>query len=131
MPCAVGQRKRSFAVRVFALMHPFWTRSDERVVASALLIAIIGLTLGLVYLNVQYNFWNRDGGHTLPEGLKYIDSWVEPNFSRCFQLMECNNLRLIQEWVLSWRGLGASFEIVPVLSSRENREVVARYLEKL
>ena len=60
MPCVVGQRKHSFALRVLALMHPFWTRSDERVVASALLIAIIGLTLALVYLNVQYNFWNRD-----------------------------------------------------------------------
>lgn len=30
----------------------------------------------------------RDEGRALPDGLKYIDSWVEPNFSRCFQLME-------------------------------------------
>jgi hypothetical protein len=28
----------------------------------------------------------RDGGRAIPAGLKYIDSWVEPNFSRCFQL---------------------------------------------
>jgi hypothetical protein len=27
----------------------------------------------------------RDEGRMFPEGLKYIDSWVEPNFSRCFQ----------------------------------------------
>ena len=39
----------------------------------------------------------RDGGRMLPERLKYIDSWVEPNFSRCFQLMECDDLRLLQE----------------------------------
>ena len=31
----------------------------------------------------------REGGRALPDGLTYIDSWVEPNFSRCFQLMEC------------------------------------------
>ena len=72
----------------------------------------------------------RDGGRMLPEGLKYIDSWVEPNFSRCFQLMECADLRLLQEWVLHWRGFGTTFEIVPVVGSKETREVVAPHLDK-
>ncbi len=72
----------------------------------------------------------RDEGRMLPEGLKYIDSWVEPNFSRCFQLMECDDLRLIQEWVLQWRGFGATFEIVPVVGSKDTREVIAPYLDK-
>jgi hypothetical protein len=36
----------------------------------------------------------RDGGRGLPEGLEYVDSWVEANFSRCFQLMRCDDLRL-------------------------------------
>jgi hypothetical protein len=70
----------------------------------------------------------RDGGRMIPEGLKYIDSWVEPNFSRCFQLMECDDLRLFQEWVLAWRGSGATIEIVPVVGSKETRDVVAPYL---
>ena len=56
----------------------------------------------------------RDEGRMLPEGLRYVDSWVEANFGRCFQLMECDDLRLIQEWVLKWRGGGVDFEIVPV-----------------
>ena len=30
----------------------------------------------------------RDDGRMLPEGLRYVDSWIEPNFARCFQLME-------------------------------------------
>ena len=51
----------------------------------------------------------RDGGRMLPEGLKYIDSWVEPNFSRCFQLMQCDDVRLFQEWILQWRGFGVTF----------------------
>ena len=38
----------------------------------------------------------RDAGRSLPEGLEYVDSWVEPNFSRCFQLslaMTCVSFR--------------------------------------
>jgi len=72
----------------------------------------------------------RDGGRMLPEGLKYIDSWVEPGFGRCFQLMECDDLRLFQQWVLEWRGSGVTMEIVPVVPSRDTREVVAPYLDK-
>ncbi len=33
----------------------------------------------------------RDAGRGFPDGLKYIDSWIEPNFDRCFQLMECDD----------------------------------------
>lgn len=71
----------------------------------------------------------REGGRMLPEGLRYIDSWVEPNFGRCFQLMECDDARLFQEWILQWRGCGVSFEIVPVVPSSQTREIVAPYLE--
>ena len=70
----------------------------------------------------------RDRGRMLPEGVKYLDSWVEPNFARCFQLMECDDLRLLQEWVLQWRGCGVSFEIVPVVTSAETRAVVAPHI---
>jgi Domain of unknown function (DUF3303) len=72
----------------------------------------------------------RDEGRVIPEGLTYIDSWVEPNFSRCFQLMECDDLRLLQQWILQWRGSGVSFEIVPVLTSKATRDVVAPFLDK-
>ena len=73
----------------------------------------------------------RDQGRMLPDGLKYIDSWIEPNFSRCFQLMETDDARLIQQWTLQWRGTGATFEIIPVVPSRDTRELVAPYLEKM
>lgn len=72
----------------------------------------------------------REGGRKLPDGLTYIESWVEPNFDRCFQLMECDDLRLLQQWVLSWRGSGVQIEIVPVVTSKETREVVAPFLDK-
>ena len=73
----------------------------------------------------------RDEGRMIPDGLKYVDSWIEPNFSRCFQLMETDDLRLLQEWILMWRGSGTTFEIVPVVSSKETREIVAPHVDKL
>jgi hypothetical protein len=73
----------------------------------------------------------RDEGRLLPDGLKYIDSWVEPNFSRCFQLMECDDARLLQEWALRLRGSGVSLEIVPVVSSKDTQAVVAPHLDKI
>jgi hypothetical protein len=71
----------------------------------------------------------RESGRSLPEGLSYIDSWVEPNFSRCFQLMECDDARLFQEWILQWRGMGTTFEIIPVVSSKDTRALVAPHLD--
>jgi hypothetical protein len=55
----------------------------------------------------------RGQGRTLPDGLRYMDSWVEGNFDRCFQLMECDDVTLLQRWVLQWRDL-VEFEIVLV-----------------
>jgi Protein of unknown function (DUF3303) len=66
-------------------------------------------------------------GRMMPEGLKYVDSWVEPNFDRCFQLMECDDLCLFQEWLLQWQDLG-EFEIVPVVPSKQTAEVVTKML---
>jgi len=73
----------------------------------------------------------RDPGIKFPEGLKYLGSWIEPNFDRCFQLMECDDARLLQQWILSnARDTGMTFEIVPVVTSAETREVVAPYLDE-
>jgi hypothetical protein len=70
----------------------------------------------------------EERGRQLPDGLTFVDSWIEANFGRCFQLMECADARLLQQWVLGWRGTGVSFEIVPVVPSRETRAVVAPFL---
>jgi hypothetical protein len=43
--------------------------------------------------------------------------------------MECDDLRLLQEWILKWHGSGVTFEIVPVVSSQETQEVIAPFLE--
>ena len=60
----------------------------------------------------------RARGRMLPDGLKYVESWTEATFERCFQLMECEDPRLFGEWVSRWEDL-VEFEIVRVLSSTE------------
>ena len=70
----------------------------------------------------------RDEGRTLPDGLTYIDSWVEPNFNRCFQLMERADARLLQQWALEWLDHGVTFEFLPVVPSKDTREVVAPFI---
>ena len=35
----------------------------------------------------------REQGRSLPDGLRYVDSWVEANFDRCFQIMEATTSR--------------------------------------
>lgn len=72
----------------------------------------------------------RERGRVLPAGLEYVDSWIEPSFARCFQLMRCDDARLLQEWVLGWRGTGVTFEIVPVVPSKETQQVVAPHLDQ-
>ena len=71
----------------------------------------------------------RDGGRSMPAGLDYVDSWVEANLGRCFQLMRCDDARLLQMWVLSWEGSGITIEeIVPVVPSADTSEAVASLL---
>jgi hypothetical protein len=61
---------------------------------------------------------SQQQGRMMPEGLKYIGSWVEVNFDRCFQLVECDDPRLVQQWVTRWQDL-IEFEIVAVVASDE------------
>lgn len=70
----------------------------------------------------------RDSGRGLPDGLRFVDSWVEANFGRCFQLMECDDAAILQDWLLHWRGTGIHFEFVPVVPSRDTRMLVAPHL---
>ena len=66
----------------------------------------------------------RERGRMLPEGLRYVESWTEANFDRCFQLMECADPHLFRRWMAEWEDL-VEFEIVPVVPSAEAAASVA------
>jgi hypothetical protein len=69
----------------------------------------------------------REQGRMMPDGLQYVESWIEPNFDRCFQLMECDDPRLFQQWILRWQDL-VKFEIIPVVPSKEAVDIIAPML---
>ncbi len=50
-------------------------------------------------------------GRMLPAGLTYLDSWLEKDGARCFQLMETRDPGLFAEWTRHWVDL-VRFEIV-------------------
>jgi hypothetical protein len=61
---------------------------------------------------------SRDKGRMLPQGLNYVSSWVDLEFTRCFQLMETEDFSLFSQWTASWQDL-VEFEIYPVRTSAE------------
>jgi len=60
----------------------------------------------------------RERGRLMPDGLQYVSSWVTEDFSRCFQVMECEDPRLLHEWMDQWKDL-MEFEAIRVMTSAE------------
>lgn len=50
---------RAFGAKLWVLIRPYW-RSEERWHARRLLAALAGFNLGIVYLAVRFNQWNRE-----------------------------------------------------------------------
>ena len=44
----------------------------------------------------------RDKGRMAPEGLAYVSSWVTEDMDRCYQVMECVDRRILEEWMTRW-----------------------------
>jgi len=65
----------------------------------------------------------RERGRMMPEGLHYVGSWIERNCDRCFQLMECDDECLFQDWMANWSDL-MDFEVVPVATSDEMQKML-------
>ena len=71
----------------------------------------------------------RERGLMLPGGLVYADSLVSASLDVCFQLMECDEPVLFQEWVARWGNL-AEREIVPVIPSATTTALMTRLAGK-
>jgi len=64
-------------------------------------------------------------GRLMPDGLKYVSSWIEVGMDRCFQVMETDDPILLQEWIKNWGDL-VDFDVVPVVTSAEMVELFSR-----
>jgi hypothetical protein len=60
----------------------------------------------------------REQGRQLPAGLEYVDSWVDLDYARCFQLMRTDDRATIDRWIAAWSDL-ARFEVIAVRTSAE------------
>jgi hypothetical protein len=60
----------------------------------------------------------RASGRMMPDNISYVASWVEPDGSRCFQLMEASSREALQPWIDRWSDL-VDFEVRAVQPSAE------------
>jgi len=78
---------------------------------------------------VVEKFKNQDGkavyrklqkGRGLPDGLKFVASYVTADLGRCFQLMETDDITLFQKWIAAWPEV-VEFEVVAVVEGKTTR----------
>ena len=60
----------------------------------------------------------------MPDGIEYWGSWVTDDLRRCFQIMECQDRGLLDQWIANWDDI-AEFEIIPVVTSAEAAAAMA------
>jgi len=66
----------------------------------------------------------RDQGRLAPEGLRYLASFVTQDFARCYQVMECEDRALLEQWMARWQDL-TDFEVIPVMTSADAVAAIA------
>jgi hypothetical protein len=62
-------------------------------------------------------------GRMVPDGIAFHGSWVSADLGRCFQIMECDDLTLLQRWAVEWSDL-VEFEIIPVSPGKDMAEAL-------
>lgn len=66
----------------------------------------------------------RERGRLAPDGLRYVSSWVTEDLGLCYQVMECDDRALVDEWISRWNDI-VDFEVIPVISSADAAAAVA------
>jgi len=66
----------------------------------------------------------RERGRMAPDDVRYVASWVDFDFSRCFQVMEADDEDRLREWTKHWDDL-TDFEIIPVRTSAEAAAIMS------
>ena len=66
----------------------------------------------------------RERGRMAPEGVRYISSWVDLGFQRCFQVMEAESEVHLKARTSNWDDL-IDFEIIAVRTSADAAAAMA------
>ena len=67
---------------------------------------------------------SRSGAGWRRRGSTYHGSWVTDDLTRCYQVMECGDRSLLEEWMEAWDDL-VRFEVIEVMSSADAVAAVA------
>jgi len=98
-------RNRRFLSAFWALAKPYWT-SEQRRKGLTLLAAVIGLSLALVYLEVQFNLWNKDFYNTFEQRDQaefYRQLWRFTYLALLWIVAGVYRLYLQQMLLIEWR----------------------------
>ena len=66
----------------------------------------------------------RERGRMAPDGLRYVTSWVTTDLARCYQVMECDDRALLEQWMNHWSDI-VEFEVIAVVTSAEAAAAVS------
>ena len=98
-------QKTRFLTAFWALAKPYWV-SERRAKGLALLVAVVGLTLGVVYLEVLFNTWNKNFYNALeqknqPEFFRQF--WIFTGIALVWIVAQVYRLYLQQMLQIEWR----------------------------
>jgi hypothetical protein len=65
----------------------------------------------------------RERGRLAPDGLRYVSSWVTTDYAHCYQVMECDDRALLDQWISAWNDI-VEFVVLPVVTSADAAEAV-------
>jgi 2-hydroxy-3-keto-5-methylthiopentenyl-1-phosphate phosphatase len=65
----------------------------------------------------------EEKGRLMPQGVQYINSWINEDITTCFQVMESDTEKKIYEWIQNWIDL-SDFKVIPVITSSQAKEKV-------
>jgi len=86
----------------------------------------------MVYMIIEYyhpgkikELYRRfdEKGRMLPEGVHYINSWINEDVTVCYQVMESDSVDKLHDWISNWNDI-VDFQVIPVISSAEARSRV-------
>jgi len=67
----------------------------------------------------------RQQGRLAPDELRYVNSWVTSDLTRCYQVMECDDRAMLDAWIAAWSDL-VEFEVMDVITSADAAARVPR-----
>src|SRR5258708_20258886 len=98
-------QKARFLTVLWALAKPYWV-SERRTKGLALLGAVVGLSLGTVYLEVLFNTWNKNFYNALEQKAQaefFRQIWIFTGIALVWIVAQVYRLYLQQMLQIEWR----------------------------